>query len=145
MTAESEQATWCHYLSTGLYLAAIIYDHKWYIGLITDRSDEGVDIISSPSSDLFYALSWICLYTHQIHDNTQSRASYCLTWPRHDDICCVPLQFVLCLVSASQARSNSACQYQLDNSVWKTVNNKIFILCTEILSKYDAVCKNDIN
>src|SRR5688572_848085 len=85
---------------------------------IRDQSDKGANIKSSPSSDLLYALSCICSYTRQIQENTQSRASYHLTWPRHDDICYAPLQFVLCLVSASQACSNSACQYQLDNSVW---------------------------
>ena len=61
VTAASEQvtedrldATTCH---SGLYLDAIIYDHKWYIGLITDWSDEEEDIISSPSSDLLCVMS----------------------------------------------------------------------------------------
>ena len=89
----------------GLYVAAI-YDHQWYIGLITDRSHEGQDILV------------------KFMTKTQSKASCRLTWPKHDDTCWVPVQHVLSLVPAPEARSNSARQYQLDNSAWQTVKKE---------------------
>ena len=99
---ETLDATTCQ---PGQYVAAI-YDHKWYIGLIADRSDEGEDILV------------------KFMKTTQSKESYRLTWPRQDDTCWVPFQHVLCFIPAPQALSNSARQYQLDNSVWKTVTTR---------------------
>jgi len=89
----------------GQYVAAL-YDQKWYIGVIIDRSDEGEDIQVK-----FMA-------------STQRSGGYRLTWPRHDDVCWIPFQHVICTVPAPQAYGSGARQYQLDDLVVKTITAK---------------------
>jgi len=89
----------------GQYIAAV-YDQTWYIGVIVDRSDEAEDI------------------QVKFMTSTQRSGSYRLTWPRHDDICWIPFQHVICIVPAPQAFGSGARQYQLDDSMLKIVKAK---------------------
>ena len=89
----------------GQYIAAV-YDQTWYIGVIVDRSDEAEDI------------------QVKFMTSTQRSGSYRLTWPRHDDICWIPFQHVICIVPAPQTFGSGARQYQLDDSMLKIVKAK---------------------
>jgi hypothetical protein len=85
----------------GHYVAAV-YDQKWYIGIIIDLSDEEDIQVKFMSS-------------------TKRSGSYRLTWPRHDDVCWVHFQHIICMVLAPQAYGSGARQYQLDDSIVQTV------------------------
>ena len=71
--------------------------------MIIDRSDEAADVQVK-----FMA-------------STQRSGGYRLTWPRHDDICWIPFQHVICTVPAPEAFGSGARQYQLDDSTVKIV------------------------
>jgi len=68
----------------------VTYDKDWYIGLITERSDEQKDIL--------------------VKFMSRTRGNMFL-WPRRDDICWVPFTNVLCCMSAPTLCGSTARQY----------------------------------
>ncbi len=81
-------------LHLGQYVA-VVYDSDWFIGCITERSDEHQDILVK--------------FMSRSHTNK-------LTWPRRDDICWVPFVNVLCCLPPPRLCGSSARQYCYDDA-----------------------------
>ena len=78
--------------AVGQYVAAI-YDNEWYVGMVTERSEEHGDVT-------------INFMSRNINTNI-------IAWPSHKDECAVPLQNVLCLISTPAVSGSTGRQYKL--------------------------------
>ena len=87
----------------GPYVAAI-YDNKWYVGIVTERSEENGDVT-------------INFMSRNINTNI-------IAWPSHKDECAVPLQNVLCLISAPVTTGSTGRQYTLSHDNLSLVMQK---------------------
>jgi hypothetical protein len=72
---------------------------QWFVGCITERSDEQKDILV------------------KFMNKTRSNL---LTWPRRDDICWVPFTNVLCCLPPPALCGSSARQYKYDDTQFTT-------------------------
>ena len=75
----------------GQYVAAI-YDNEWYIGIVKERSDEHGDVT-------------INFMSRNVNTNI-------VAWPSRKDECTVPLQNVLCMISAPVVCGSTGRQYK---------------------------------
>ena len=76
----------------GQYVAAI-YDNEWYIGIVKERSDEHGDVT--------------------INFMSRNRNTNIIAWPSPKDECAVPLQNVLCMISAPVVCGSTGRQHKL--------------------------------
>jgi len=88
----------CNNLHPGQFVA-VIYDAEWFVGCITERSDEQKDILV------------------KFMNKTRSNL---LTWPRRDDICWVPFTNVLCCLPPPALCGSRARQYKYDDTQFTT-------------------------
>ena len=83
---------------------AAIYDNQWYIGMVTERADEHGDVIISFMS--------------------RNSSTNIISWPSRKDECAVPLQNVLCLLSAPVVTGSTGRQYKLSQDNLSLVKQK---------------------
>jgi hypothetical protein len=90
-------------ITPGQYVAAV-YDGKWYIGMVTEWSQEHGDVV-------------INFMTRNVDSNT-------ITWPSRKDECAVPLENVFHVVPAPVTMGSSGRQYKLVPEVLEDVLRK---------------------
>lgn len=78
---------------------ACVYERKWYVGNITERSNENQDCLVSfmkRNDDIF-------------------------SWPNRKDCCWIPFSDVLCVISAPAPQSHGARFYKLPVAEYKKI------------------------
>lgn len=79
----------------GQYVACI-YDKKWYVGIIDERSDENNDV--------------------HVKFMNKSKRIGTLSWPSdHRNECYVPIQDIICTISAPEMQGHGGRQYNLSS------------------------------
>ena len=80
--------------------AAVVYDHDWFLGYITERSEENRDIL-----------------VDFMHPKGPARS---FKWPRRKDQCWAALNHVLCVIPAP-ATSSTGRQYTIDETTGERI------------------------
>ena len=86
-------------ISVGKYVASI-YDHKWYVGTVSNLSDENNDVL-----------------VNFMHPHGPARS---FMWPTFEDKCWVPLEHILCMIDCPQTTSGGR-QYFFNDKCINTV------------------------
>ena len=93
--------------AVGQYVAAI-YDNEWYVGMVTERSEEHGDVT--------------------INFMTRNINTSIIAWPSRKDECAVPLQNVLCLISTPAVSGSTGRQYKLSQDNLSLIMQKLMRL-----------------
>ena len=101
--AESEQILPALNISTGQYVS-VIYDEKWYIGIVSEQSQEHGDVV--------------------INFLTQNVETMTFTWPPRKDEYAVPYKNVLSTVPAPLPTGNTGRQYKLASTIVEDIVKK---------------------
>lgn len=89
----------------GCYIACT-YDNEWYIGMVTERSDEENDVF--------------------VKFMKRARTSNTLSWQQNTyNECWIPFQDVLCIVSAPQLQGHGGRHYKLTNEDFEIIQAKL--------------------
>ena len=94
-------------LQPGQFIAAT-YDNCWYIGCVTERSDQHKDVFVK---------------------FMQRTSANILSWPRREDKCWIPYTHVLCCLSAPLPSGSSARQYRYDEQTIRDINLHFEAFC----------------
>lgn len=87
---------------------AATYDNCWYIGCVTERSDQHEDVFVK---------------------FMQRTSANILSWPRREDKCWIPYTHVLCCLSAPLPSGSSARQYRYDEQTIRDINLHFEAFC----------------
>ena len=82
----------------------MIYDEKWYIGIVSEQSQEHVNVV--------------------INFMTQNVETMTFTWPPRKDECAVPYENVLSTVPAPLPTGNMGRQYKLASTIVEDIVKK---------------------